>query len=193
MKIQTILSIMILLTMPLYVSCQATGTPSPTQPPALENTPAEEIPTQAPAAKVSLTTEKDTLNVGETTQVIVTIEDINGLYGADLRLNFTPDTLKTVDSDDEEKGVQIAAGELLAADVIAQNQADATTGSIIYAACQLAPHEAVSGSGTLATITFQGKAAGPGTITLSQILLATVDGEEIPATIQTESITLSVN
>jgi hypothetical protein len=113
--------------------------------------------------------------------VAIRIENATGLYGAEVHLAFDPARLEVQDADPDTEGVQIQAGDFPSPDFVVQNQADNTRGTIDYAVTQLAPKEAVDGSGILATVTVKGKDKGTSSLTFVGAKLANPDGQEIPS------------
>lgn len=109
------------------------------------------------------------------------IENATRLYGAEVHLAFDPARLEVQDADPDTEGVQIQAGDFPSPDFVVQNQADNVKGTIDYAATQLAPREAVDGSGVLATVTLKGKDKGTSSLTFVGAKLADPDGQEIPS------------
>jgi hypothetical protein len=113
--------------------------------------------------------------------VAIHIENATRLYGAEVHLAFDPARLEVQDADPDTEGVQIQAGDFPSPDFVVQNQADNVKGTIDYAATQLAPREAVNGSGVLATVTVRGKDKGTSSLTFVGAKLADPDGQEIPS------------
>jgi hypothetical protein len=113
--------------------------------------------------------------------VAIHIENVTRLYGAEVHLAFDPARLEVQDADPDTEGVQIQAGDFPSPDFVVQNQADNVKGTIDYAATQLAPREAVDGSGVLATVTVKGKDKGTSSLTFVGAKLADPDGQEIPS------------
>jgi hypothetical protein len=113
--------------------------------------------------------------------VAIHIENATRLYGAEVHLAFDPARLEVQDADPDTEGVQIQAGDFPSPDFVVQNQADNARGTIDYAATQLAPREAVNGSGVLATVTVKGKDKGTSSLTFVGAKLADPDGQEIPS------------
>jgi hypothetical protein len=113
--------------------------------------------------------------------VAIHIENVTRLYGAEVHLAFDPARLEVQDADPDTEGVQIQAGDFPSPDFVVQNQADNAKGTIDYAATQLAPREAVDGSGVLATVTVKGKDKGTSSLTFVGAKLADPDGQEIPS------------
>jgi hypothetical protein len=113
--------------------------------------------------------------------VAIRIENATRLYGVEVHLAFDPARLEVQDTDPDTEGVQIQVGEFPSPDFVVQNQADNTKGTIDYAVTQLAPREAVSGSGVLATVTAKGKDKDISSLTFVGAKLANPDGQEIPS------------
>jgi len=113
--------------------------------------------------------------------VAIHIENATRLYGAEVHLAFDPTRLEVQDADPDTEGVQIQVGDFPSPDFVVQNQADNARGTIDYAATQLAPREAVDGSGVLATVTVKGKDKGTSSLTFVGAKLADPDGQEIPS------------
>jgi LysM repeat protein len=128
--------------------------------------------------------------VDATTQVDVRIENVSNLYACDVHLTFAPALLEVVDADPGTAGVQIQPGTFLSPDYVVQNEVDQAVGKIDFAVTQMAPHEPVSGSGVLVTVTFKGKAAGDSDINLG-VLLSDRDGMAISASTQEGRITVT--
>ena len=120
---------------------------------------------------------------GQTAPLSVAVTDVQDLYGLELHLRFDPAVVQVADADPGKDGIQVAAGDFLSADFVAQNQADNQAGSIDYAVTQVNPNEPRSGSGTLLVIRFQGGAAGGASpLEVTNGLLTTRDGDLIPVT-----------
>ena len=117
----------------------------------------------------------------EAVTVAIRIENATRLYGAEVHLAFDPARLEVQDADPDTEGVQIQAGDFPSPDFVVQNQTDNTRGTIDYAVTQLAPREAVDGSGVLATVTVKGKDKGTSSLTFVGAKLADPDGQEIPS------------
>ncbi len=136
------------------------------------------------AAQEGATVRLETLPAQEgadTVTVAIRIENATRLYGAEVHLTFDPTLLEIQDADPDEEGVQIQAGDFPNPDFVVQNQADNDKGTIDYAVTQMAPREAVDGSGVLALITVKGKDKGTSSLTFVSAKLANPDGQEIPS------------
>lgn len=88
---------------------------------------------------------------GITFTVDVWVEDVADLYGAQVYLDFEPSVLEVTN---------VEAGTLLTAAPMSSLTFDNALGQVDFYIFQMAPSPPVSGSGSLATITFRGKAAG---------------------------------
>jgi len=149
------------------------------------------VPVLAAGTVAQLTPATQTIAVGQTTTVTFDVQDVTDLYGYQVELAFNPAVLEVVDADPAEDGIQAALGSWLQPDFVFLNEADNTLGTFACALSQLAPTSAVSGSGTLFTLTFRAKSAGTSSITYNDIVLAAVDSDVISATQQTAQITVS--
>lgn len=114
------------------------------------------------AALIHLTPDPALVGAGQTVAVEVRVENVQDLYGLDIRLRFDPLVVEVVDADPATEGVQVRPGDLLHPDLVVRNIADNTEGTIWFALTQLNPSEAVTGSGTAFVIVFRGKRAGLG-------------------------------
>jgi len=140
-------------------------------------------------APVVVTTTTNAISV----PVDIMIENVNGLYGADVRLTFDPALLAVQDANPGQAGIQIGLGPLLTSGTyfVVINAADNVSGTIRLALTQLNPTEPVTGSGVLAHITF--KPVGPtgvSSIHFTQVELASRTGNPIPATTQDGTIAI---
>jgi len=137
------------------------------------------------AAVVRLDPAAATVGEGQTAAVTVRVDDVQGLYGLDIRLGFDPAAVEVVDADPATDGVQMRPGELLKADLIVRNTADNAQGTTWFAITQLNPAEPVNGSGVALVVTFRGKQAGATSpLKITYAKLAERAGREIPVTLQ---------
>ncbi|MBC7234668.1 MAG: hypothetical protein H5T69_02415 [Chloroflexi bacterium] len=153
-----------------------TITPSPSPTSTSTTTP---IPTDVATIWISPTHSE--VAVGMTTTVDIEISNVKNLYGATVELSFDPTLAQVVDADPGEAGVQIALGDLLSPDNVVTNQVDNTAGTIELDLSQIAPSPPVTGTGTLASIVFEGTHGGLSPISFTEVLLGNPDGVEIPA------------
>ena len=121
--------------------------------------------------------------VGSTASVTIYVQDVAGLYGLDVRLQFDPAYAQVVDADPATPGVQIQPlGGFLSPDFVVRRSADNVTGLIHYAVTQVSPSPPVNGSGAVARIDLRGVQPGAITVPFTQVELARNDGSTIPAT-----------
>jgi len=104
-----------------------------------------------------------------TVDVDIVIADVTDLYAASVHLTFDPALLEVVDADPGRADVQIIPGSFPGpsegpSDVTA-NSADNVAGTIDYDVTLLNDASPVTGSGTMATIRFRGKATGTSAVT----------------------------
>lgn len=119
---------------------------------------------------------------GQTAAVEVRVENVQDLYGLDIRIGFDPAVVEVVDADATQTGVQVRPGDLLSVDFMIRNTVDNAQGTIWYALTQLNPSEPVSGSGAVFIILFKGKQRGAtSALTITYQKLATRAGEAISA------------
>ena len=158
-----------------------TPTPTPTDTPTL--TPTETpTPTSTPVedcANLNFDPVSTEIPLNQNKTVNIHISDVTGLYGTQLQLSFDPSKVQVVDADTNKAGVQISPGSCPTADFVAQNDVDNVTGTITYSATSLSPTEPCGGSGTVASITFEGIAAGNSPIVFDSSLLSDANGQAI--------------
>lgn len=131
--------------------------------------------------KVRLDPITSEIQVGNSVNVDIVIENVADLYGLDVRLSFDPALLEVEDADPGTAGVQIHKGTLPAPDFVVKNEVDNEAGTIWYAVTQLNPTEAVSGSGVAASLAFKGLAGGTSSVAFTYQKIVKRDGEQIPA------------
>lgn len=120
--------------------------------------------------------------VGETVTTAVRVEDVTDLYTFEFRLAFDPTVVE---------GVEVEPGDFLSPDWQLDNTIDNENGTVAYALSQLNPAEPVSGSGTLAVVTWRGVAEGTSPITFTYVSLYARGGVAIPATGQGGEISVA--
>jgi LysM repeat protein len=153
-----------------------TPTPTPLPPPP-------PVPTTPGGTVIRVVPASQQVEAGGTATAEVLIENVSGLWGAELQLQFDPALVRVQDADPEAAGVQIAAGSFPSPDFVAVNEVDNEMGIVNYAVTQKAPREPVNGGGLLASITFQGLSQGSSVPTLSVVELSTNQGLPILVTL----------
>jgi hypothetical protein len=117
-----------------------------------------------------------------TLDVDIYVENVADLYGADVRLSFDVSVAQVVDADAGLGGVQIQPlSGFLIPDFVIRKTADNTAGTLWYAVTQLNPNAPVSGSGTLARVSFRALKPGTFTMPFTYQKLAKRDGGQILA------------
>ncbi len=151
-------------------------------------------PSRQGEAIVSIQPAAQTINVGETATVDVQIDNVDNLFGVDLRLSYDPSVVAVVDSNPLVPGEQVEPGPFLdiseGKGFVVDNAADNTAGTVTYIATLLSPASPVSGSGALIRIAFEGIAEGTSDIELDSVLLSDAKAEQIPATSRGGSISV---
>jgi hypothetical protein len=162
---------------PTLVTSTSTPTPTPTSTITV-------TPTSGPAmdAALRILPAIGSYALGDTFLVEVWLEDVVDLYAVDIQLAFPPEKLQVVDAAPTLPGVQIVPrNDLLWPDLLIRREADNLAGTVWYAATQLNPREPVSGSGALFAFTFAVVGEGTAEVVLLEMILATRDGDVIPA------------
>jgi hypothetical protein len=131
-----------------------------------------------------------TLLVSDTTTVDLRIDNIENLYGVQVEMLFDPEFVEVVDAYGFIPGVQIEEGDFPVPQVVVRNQADNGLGSLQYAVSQLGEQPGVSGSGTLARITFHGLRPGDSPLAFTTVILS--DPRSVPIEAQSEDGALVV-
>ncbi len=135
------------------------------------------------------------LECGKTATVDILINNVQNLFGVDIKVSFDPNVLEVVDANATALGVQIQPGNFLDVSggqgLIQVNGVDVNTGTISYAAIRLNPAPAQSGSGIIATVTFRGKAAGTSPVELKSVMLSDPTAQPIPANLANGSVAVT--
>jgi hypothetical protein len=141
-----------------------------------------------PQATVKLVPSTAKIDHGQTVVVVLRVEGVQNLYGAQADLHFDPSRLNAQDADPEAEGIQSALGSFLSPDFVVVNEVDNKAGTLRLAFTQMAPNPPVGGNGDLATVTFEGISSGEATLTLEEVILADVDGQKINAHLEEATI-----
>ena len=147
-------------------------------------------PARAQTPNIRVMPGAPTIGVGQTVVVSITMDNIANLYAAEFHMQFDPAIVEVVDANTAAAGIQITPGSFLSPDIVAQNQANNAIGTIDFAVSQRAPSAPVSGSGTLATITFRGLATGTSAVAFTSVALSNNVGAPIAAVGQNGTITV---
>jgi hypothetical protein len=131
--------------------------------------------------------------VGQTIVVNMYLQDVVGLYAADIQLSFDPEILQVQDANPDAPGVQIQplTSFFVPGFIIKQKACNAPDlgdpdcqagGLAWYAAAQLNPSPPATGSGALAAITFKAVKAGDSQLVISYVQLSDSNGVPISST-----------
>ncbi len=112
--------------------------------------------------------------IGDTLTVNITISNVQNLYGVDVSLSWNPDVLNLITAQ-SMLGVEAHSGGVLHESgtdtiMVAQDSASQQAGEYTLTATSVGSAPAFSGSGTIATVTFNVTAAGSTDLTLTSEL-----------------------
>ena len=145
-----------------------------------------------PLAVVALSVQPATVAVGEVADVLMSVDDVVDLYGAEIHLRFDPALLEVVDASGSTDGVRLEAGGFLKVGFTVINAVDNAAGSTSYAVTQMPPSRAVTGSGNLLWFSVRAKAPGTTALQVESLILASAMGEAIPLTVDAAGATLVI-
>lgn len=132
-----------------------------------------------------------TLRPGETGAITIRVDNAADVYGVEFHLRFDPALVEVVDALSGQPVSVIAPGEWMKHGFAALNHANNSAGAIDYAVTLVNPSPSLTGGGPVAVITFRGKAAGAGALTIQKAIVASRQGKEIAS--QWENATLTVS
>ena len=129
---------------------------------------------------------------GQDLTVDIYIQNVVDLYGADVRWSFDTAIAQVVDADGNVPGTQIQPlYTFMVPGFIIKKEADNVAGTVWYAATQLNPSPPVSGSGSLARVTFRANAPGSFPLLVTSAQLSKAGGIPIPVTTMNCSVTFT--
>ncbi len=137
------------------------------QPPAQQN-----VAVAQNGAAIKIRPDIQTINKGQKITVEIFIENVTGLAGADVQVQFNPAVLQAQDIDPAKDGVQFQLGSFVKPDFVIADTVDNKTGLVQYALVQKAPTQPVDGSGVLASVSFEAIADGVSDLTFVKTDLA---------------------
>jgi hypothetical protein len=149
------------------------------------------LPARAAGPTVTIDPASLELAVGQIAPLTVKINNVEGLYGFDVKLKFDPAVVEVQDANPETPVLELMPGDFLSYDLAPKNEADNAAGTAWIVVGQVNPHEAQSGSGALFTVYVKGKAAGKTAFEISGVTLANRDGERIDATAAGGQVTVT--
>lgn len=147
---------------------------------------------RADGTQVILDPATATIPVGGVVSLDIKIAGVTNLFGVEVRLSFDPTKLSVQDAVQFQTGIQIQPGTFPnpSDGFVAVNSSDNAAGTIVYAITLLAPAAPVSGSGTLARVTFQGLA--PGQVNVIFTAVSLLDNLTRPLTTSTQNGSITV-
>ena len=137
--------------------------------------------TQSINTQVAIESSQLSVGMDATQDMVVTVQDVDALYGFDISLVFDPQVVQVEDSDPDKDGVQIGMGMFLDQGFELVNQVDNEKGLIRLAMTQLNPSTPKSGDGVLLVARLRGTQLGQGFIRLADVQLAQPTGVMIEA------------
>jgi hypothetical protein len=143
-----------------------------------------------PTATLWIEPPEATFPVNTTFTVDIMVAGVTDLYGVELELSFDPALVVVVDADPSKSGIQIQPRDCPSPDFEALNDVNNITGTINYAVTSLSPSPPCNGGGVVASITFQGLAAGISPVHFVHYLLSDTDLNPIPVDPQDGSLTV---
>jgi hypothetical protein len=135
-------------------------------------------------ASVVVSPATQSVEMGQPAQVAIRINNVTGLYGAEVHIHFDPTVLKVA---------SVTSGDLLDpahSSVISHH--DNAAGTIDYAVTLLAPAPAVSSSGTLFTVRFDTLKDGSSAVDITNAILVNSEGAQIPATVSDGQVSVTL-
>lgn len=152
------------------------------------------IPGSAPAAGPVVRCEPVSIS-GPVNQIVtadITIQDVVGLYGADVQVGFDASIVQVLDENPNVNGIQIQPlASFLKPEFVILNNADNVGGTMRYAVTQLNPTSPATGSGALMRFRFQPLRSGSFTMQFVRHDLADRSGQTIANTVASCPVTIS--
>jgi len=130
------------------------------------------------------------MEVGETVEVEVVVNNVTDLRAVEVQLIFDSNVLQVVDADTQQEGVQVQLGPFLQPGLVLTNTVDQAAGQIHFSYRQETPESGASGSGALAKIGFHGQSAGDSPLALGPVILASADGTPIQTNVDHGHVTV---
>jgi len=142
-------------------------------------------------AQVALSADPQPVAVGSASTVTVTVDQVQSLYGLDIRLSFDPEKAQILDADSGKDGEQVIPGDLLSLDFMVRNTVDNVEGTVWYAVTQVNPSQPVSGDGMAFSFDVQAISNGDCPIDVTYVKFADREGNALPASFS--GLTLSIS
>jgi hypothetical protein len=117
--------------------------------------------------------------VGETRQVQIKLQNVQGLHEIELHISFEPRYVNIEDADPAAEGVQIQPGAFPTPARVVQNEANNESGFIVYHVLQEEGSSA-TGSGLVASFTIRALAEGGSPLQFTIVKLYDTEGQLLP-------------
>jgi len=117
--------------------------------------------------------------VGETRQVQIVLENVDGINEIEIHVRFEPRNVNIVDADPATDGIQIQPGEIPQPTQVIENEAKNDAGFLVYHVAQ-EPGTSARGSGVVATLTVQAMAKGGSPLSFTIAKWKDAAGQQMP-------------
>ncbi len=149
------------------------------------------VQAQEAETRITLHTPTTQLDIGDEFTVDVQLDTAPSLYGYDVRLQFDPDVVEIIDTDDGQSGVQLTAGTFFAqseSTFLLLNEGDNEMGQANFAIVLVNPAPAVAGSGILFSVPMRAIANGDVELSVLESTLATKEIEHVPHAVEAAEV-----
>jgi LysM repeat protein len=117
--------------------------------------------------------------IGETREVQMIIENVDGLNEIEVHVSFEPRYVNVDDSDPDADGVQVRPGDIPVPAQVIRNEVDNDAGLFIYHVAQ-EPGSGARGTGVVASFTLRAMAEGGSPLRFNVIELKNTEGQVMP-------------
>jgi LysM repeat protein len=155
---------------PVVAATTAPPTPAPTATPVIEG---PILLMMEPSVVLDF-------GVGETRDVQMMIENVDGLNEIEVHVSFEPRYVNIDDADPDTDGVQIQPGDMPVPMQVIQNEVNNDAGLFIYHVAQ-EPESGARGTGVVASFTLRAVAEGGSPLRFNVVELKNMAGEAMPA------------
>ncbi len=153
----------------IVTSSDATALPAPTATPVIEG---PTLLLMEPSVVLDF-------GVGETREIQMTIENVNGLNEIEVHVSFEPRYVNIDDADLDTDGVQIQPGDMPVPTQVLRNEVNNDAGLFVYHAAQ-EPGSGARGTGLVASFTLRAMAEGGSPLRFNDVELKNADGQALP-------------
>lgn len=154
---------------PVVAATTAPPTPEPTSTPVIEG---PTLLLMEPSVVLDF-------GVGETREVLMMIENVDGLNEIEVHVSFEPRYVNIDDGDPDTDGVQIRTGDMPLPTQVIRNEVNNDAGLFIYHVAQ-EPGSGARGTGVVASFTLRAMAEGGSPLRFNVAELKNADGQAMP-------------